>query len=87
LDKGGYAQVHIEGEEPDWKTIDDFLQRHGPAVRALCDDREILSACLDLAWNFPEDTALVSYILPARTAALAGSHGIAVEFSAYLEAS
>lgn len=84
LDKGGYAQISIEGDEPEWGAVNDLLQRLGSAVKTLRDDGEVQSACLDVAWNFREGAVLTSYVIPARTAALAGSHGIDVEFSAHL---
>jgi hypothetical protein len=86
LDKGGYAQVSIESDEPGWKIIDELLQRHGPAIKTLRSGGEIQSVCLDLAYDFNEGSARTSYTVPAQTAALAGSHGINLELSIYLTA-
>ena len=80
-DKGGYAQLSVEEEKPDWKIIDAFLERLGPAVSGLCISGVVRSACLDLAFGFSEGLALASYTLPSRTAALAGSCCINVMFS------
>jgi hypothetical protein len=49
LDKGGYAQISVESDEPAWKAVNDLLQKYGSDIKALRDDREMQSACLDLA--------------------------------------
>ena len=86
LDKSGYAQLSIESDELDWAVVDAFLQRYGLAVKRLLESRDVLSACLDLGYNFREGLAAASYTLPAQTAVLAGSHNIDVMFSVYLTA-
>jgi hypothetical protein len=84
LDKGGYAQLTIDKDGLDWEVIDAFLQEHGPAVRRLRDGGDVQSVSVDLAFDVPEGVVVASRTVPARTAVLAGSHGIDVMFSAYL---
>jgi hypothetical protein len=87
LEKGGYAQISIEEEALDWEAIDAFLQKHGSAVKRLNDDGHIQSISLDLAYKLDARFAMISRTVPARTAALAGTHGIDIQFSVYRTAS
>lgn len=83
-DDNGYAQLTIDKDELNWNVIDAFLLRHGPAARELRDGGDVQSVSIDLAFDVREGVVVASRIIPAQTAALAGSHGIDVMLSTHL---
>jgi hypothetical protein len=79
-----YAQVNMPLENNAWNAIVDCIQRVGPQISALRQERLIGSTTIDLAVSFEEHLAAISVKLPSHTAEAVGRYGVDIEFSVYL---
>ena len=79
-----YAQLNIEsGDQDDWHQINAWLEECGAAIGVSLDEGLVSTATLDVAYEFPESMASISRTIPARSAFLAGQHGIDIMVSIY----
>jgi hypothetical protein len=87
-----YAQVDVDivarhvtllVEHDLWAGIVECIERLGPQIQALRNDRRIGRTSIDLAVSFSEDLAVATYGLPSRVARAAGRYGIDIELSVY----
>jgi hypothetical protein len=81
-----YAQLDIAVGNNAWEAIADCIQRIGPRISALRQDRLIGTTTIDLAVSFHDDKVALFVNLPSRVAEIVGRHGIDFEFSIYLTA-
>ena len=78
-----YAQLDVPVNNP-VRALLELVDRSGPAIAAMLEDRRIGKAVLDLAFDFPEHGEAMSARLPAHAAAAIAGHGIDIEVSVYL---
>jgi hypothetical protein len=81
-----YAQLDIAVGNNAWEAVADCIQRIGPRISALRQDRLIGTTTIDLAVSIRENNAAIFVKLPSRVAEIVGRYGIDFEFSIYLTA-